>query len=965
MSSKLILIENCLDADTWLHCETDNVCEMLVAHFNGVWPDTARIYYEQVATAFDVTPIDEAGVKKLAEMEGTFYCVVYPAGPLLIPALIALVVAVVAIAILMKPQVPNNALRNQQATSPNNELSSRTNSARIKGRIPDIYGTVRSTPDLISLSYSSFMNNQEVENSVMCIGRGEYQINDCYDGETPLSFVAGSSVQVYAPFTDILSGLPYFSVGSPITIPPKKVTKSNSVNGQILRAPNSNSYTGTNNIYFQYPDKVVLSSGSTAIDFTELFSSGDSLTIARAGFSSSGVVSTTNIQPLTNSTFRFPMPSGGIGSLGAVGDSLVLENAIFVVKNATTSVVEYVYDLSGSYIVASISSATYSGVLNAVIGLTSPVAINPQWANVPIYTLPQLTPITLRTTGVNQALVLDGVYPIVSVTKTLITLGNPAAINPAWASLSTLPGQQTVATSPILTVFGVKWVGPFILEQTDRTEILVNVVAQNGIYLDNGSSQAAYSVTVEIEIQEVNNLNNPIGTPQLNTLTLQGSAVSRDQVALTGTFTTPFVGRCQVRMRRSSPTDTTFQGSVIDEVKWRDLYAATKFKTTNFGNVTVLRSITYATTGALSLKERKLNMEVMRKIPLWAGGKNFTPDLHPTNDAAEIISAISLDPRIGNRSPQELDFDSIYAARDESIAYFGTDLAFQFCYTFDSDNMSFEETISSISSAVFCQCYRRGNIIKLMFERETQDSSILFNHRNKVPKTETRTVTFGRGNDNDGVEFEWVSPIDDAVVTYFLPEDKSALNPKKIESIGVRNGLHAYIHVHRYWNRMQFENKRIEFEATQEANTLVLQDRILNSDGTRPDAQDGDITEQDGLLLIASRELRYDSTLSYSIFLQLSDGTVQSIPVQSINKRQILLKFPPRLPLVTAAEMYARTTFILNSSADKGTEPFLVTNKEPVDNFSTKITAVNYSDKYWQNDKDYINKIVDISGNLI
>lgn len=961
MSNKVILIENALEPETWLEAETDDVRAFLFEHFKGEWPDTARLYLDQVSLTSDVTPFDATGVERLGELEGTFYCVVYPAGG--IAAIIAIVIiAVVAVTVLMKPSIPTTTLRNTQATSPNNELSARTNSARVKGRIPDIFGTVRSTPDLISLSYTTFINNQEVEHSEMCIGRGTYQINDMYDGETPLEFIAGSSVEVYAPNTDIWSGLPYYSVGTAITVPPRKVTKSNSVNGQVLRAPNVNTYVGNADVYFQYPDGVVLVSSDPDKDFTDYFTTTDSLIITNSSFFSTGSSSVENVQPLTADSFRFPMPGGGIGSIGSVGDSVVLASAVFIVRTPVTDVVEAVYDLSGTYVVASITSTFYGPDEYAVIGLTSPASINPQWNYVDDFSLPPLTPIVLRTVGGSSAFDLNGTYPILSVTSNLITLGSTSAINPGWDFVATLPGARTELGSPTLAVSGPKWVGPFVLEQSDRDGMIINLVAQNGVYKDDGSTQTKFTVTVEAEIRQVNSVNVPFGPTYTYSATLVGSSVARDQVALTMEVGPPFVGRCQVRMRRVSATDKEFKGSVIDEVKWRDLYGAAPFPRNNFGNVTIVRSLTYATSGALTLKERKLNTEVTRMIPLWVGGTSFTPDLHATNDAAHIMAFVSLDRYIGNRALNEIDFASIFAARDDAIAYFGTDKAFEFCYTFDSDNLSYEETISSIASTVFCQSYRRGNVLKLMFERSTDDSVMLFNHRNKIPNSEVRTVTFGYGNDNDGIDYEWVSPIDDAVVIYSLPEDGSAVNPKKIESIGVRNGLHAHFQAWRYWNRIRYENQNVEFEATSEANLLVLQERILNADNTRPNTQDGDIIEQDGLLLVASRELATVVGVAYTIFLQLSDKTVQGISVSSISGRNIVLATPPRLPLVTAVDTYCRTTFVLVAATSTRSDAFLVTAKDPIDNFSTKITAVNYSANYWQNDKDFINGIVNEDG---
>lgn len=960
MLKTLVIAENPLDPETWIEIQTEDVCECLYEHFNGVWPDTAKLYYNNVSQVTDITPIDAAGVARLNEIEGTIHCVVYPAGAV---AFIAIaIVAIVAVAVLMRPTIPNTALRNTQAASPNNELSARTNEARVNARIPDIYGTVRSTPDLIGVSYSTFENNQEVENSLMCIGRGYYEIHDARDGETLISLVAGSTVEFYNPFTNLVTGSPFLRIGTPISGAPKKVTKSNSVNGQILRPPNADNYIGNGDLRFRYPDQIRLETTDTEADFQEVFAVGDNLNVSGASFVSASSSAAYNVQPRTVNSFRFPMPSGGLSSLGAVGDTMALQSAVFTVRDSVTSAVIAVYDLSGTYVVSGISSEVDTGVTYALIELSNPVAINPQWDKVEAYAHPEPTPTILVRPQGQSSFNLDGEYQILAITKTQITLGNPSAVNPNWNLLQDLPSDQTDLSSAVLSTVGNKWVGPYVLDQADQSETILNFVASNGIYKDDGRRQRKYSVRVEIEITQIDSSGNAIGSPYLYQRTLAGSAYSTDSVGLTAILAPGFIGPRKIRVRRDSQTDLDFEGSVVDEVKWRDLYSSTVIKTRDLGNVTVVRSKTYATSGALTLKERKLNCLVTRKIPRWEGGKNFSTNLYATNDAAEIFSAMSLDPMIGNRSLVEMDFESIYGARDAAVAYFGSPKAFEFSYTFDSDNLSYEEMAASVADAVFCQCYRRGNVIKLLFVRSQIDSRMLFNHRNKVPGSETRSVTFGWSNDNDGVEYTWVDPADDAVVTWRMPENGSAINPKKVESIGVRNRLQAYFQVNRLWNRLRYQNTSVEFEATAEANTLIREERILVADGIRPNTLDGEIIEQDGLLLVANTNLAVEAGKSYTAFLQMTDKSVDAVPVQSVSGSSIILQRPPRLPLVTDATMYARTGFTLVAADSKRADAFIVSSKDPVDNFTTKITAVNYSDKYWQNDTDFINGIVGEDG---
>jgi len=443
-----------------------------------------------------------------------------------------------------------------------------------------------------------------------------------------------------------------------------------------------------------------------------------------------------------------------------------------------------------------------------------------------------------------------------------------------------------------------------------------------------------------------------------------GSASNRETRASTLKTDLAVTGKCQVRARRLTDTDLNFDGQVVDEVKWRDLYAVSPVEQEDFGNVTTVQAVTVATSGALTVKDRKLNLIATRKVPIRISGTEFTTELFPTNRADEILSFVCLDQKIGNRNINELDIANFYDTIEEIEDYFGNELAIEFCYTFDKTNVSFEETVGTIASSVFSIVYRRGNVIKLSFEKETEDSVLLFNHRNKIPGSETRTVRFGNQDDNDGIELEYVSPIDSATLTYYIPEDKSAVNPKSIKTVGVRSKLKAYFHAWRAWNKIRFQNTATQFEATQEADLLVLRDRILVTDNTRANANDGEIYAQNGLELEISQPVDITGS-DHVIMLQHYDGSVEILPVtQGGTPYRVMLSQAPKAPLALDNDLYARATFaIVGSEAKRKTLPFILTEKNPQSNFTLELTAINYDDRYYQNDKDFIDNIVDENGN--
>jgi hypothetical protein len=853
----VIIGHNAVDPSTWVKHEVADIRELLLQEFEA-WPDNAHIYHEQVSQDRDVTPYDEASIERLGELEGVLYVVVYPGD--LITAIIAIVsvIASVAITFLLTPPVPT--LKNTQSQSANNALSERSNKARPNARIPDIFGTVRSTPDLLAVPYKIFVDHKEVEVAYMCVGKGFYEIDDILDDTTPIEQISGASVEVYDPLTSPNSGTPVISIGSAITQPLVNAKRYNSVNGQVLEPPSGSTYYNVGCKY-HYPNKIIADADTInydpefgyaytiATDLTQYFQPGGTITVVMADW----------VDPATSTH----------------------------------------YNLSGTFTISTVST-------------------------------------------------------------TEIVLSSPEASNAVWATLDDITGNETASVQSSLSGSGVGWVGPFVLDVDTLDQVLLNFVALNGLYKDDGKNQYAVNIDVEVELTPIDIAGVPTGSPETFTTTVLGTINDRSTRAVSLFANPTFTGRCKVRARRTTAKDTAFKGTVVDEIKWRDVYSISPVAASDFGDVTTVFAVTYATEGALAVKDRKLNMLVTRKLPARVGTTDtFTSLLYATNNAADIICAMALDPFIGNRDVSELDVSNIYDSQAEVVSYFGTAEAGEFNYTFDDNRLSFEESVASVAAAMFCQAYRQGSVISLSFERETQDSLLLFNHRNKLPGSETRTVRFGPAKDYDGVEYQYVDPIDDAIVKYYIPIDRSAVNPKKIESIGVRSNLQAYFAAWRAWNKIRYQNTTTEFEATQEADLLVVQDRVLVADSTRPDVQDGQVEAQNGLELTLSQPVSFEVGVTYTIFLQHVDKTVEAIGVTpGSDPYKVVLANAPRLALSLDRDNFAVATFQIVGNTDARNSPFLITEKSARNNFTVEVKAINYSDKYYQNDQDHILSLI-------
>nr|WP_314523974.1 host specificity factor TipJ family phage tail protein [uncultured Acinetobacter sp.] len=832
------VIERAATLGQWLTAKYEHMPEHLRIFYNP-----SDMEHAEISVANEVTPKNAYDLKQLDFLPGTFIVIENPKGIVAVIAAVVSLVVGVAVALLMPtPSIAQTNQNNNQSSSANNELSSRENKMRVNGRIVDLFGAANDTPDLIAVPYKVYENNVEVEHIVGCIGRGHYHINGAYDGETNIVDIAGASIEVYSPDVDIVSGNPYFALGSEITTTPLSVQQQNSVNGQILRSADTQVLEGTNHLRFGYPNEI-LRSASNFTDLTTKFVSNDRVEITNSGF----------------------------------------------------------------------------------------------WFN-------------------NQFYHLDGVYSVLSVGYDRMTLSNPAAVNPGWWILKELATQKTAELSPRIASIGEKWIGPFVLDNVERNRVLCNFVASNGLYaVYEGNNQGYVDVTIEVEVTPVNVAGEPLGNPMVQRIKMNGSSKSRQTVGVTLDMTT-FQGRCSVRARRV--TGVINAPSVVDEVKWQALYGAFPLQSTRYESETVFRARTYATTGALSVKTRKINFDLQRMLPFYQNGE-MTKEVFPTSSFADALVSMALDDKIGRRTVDELDLENIYRTYFEIVDYFGTPLAAEFCATIDDTNLSFEELVTNLCDAVGCTAYRQNNKLKLYFERPTDNSVLLFNFRNIYPDTYQKDLSFGLMDDYDGLIYEYTDPTDDSRINIYLP-DKSAKNPKEVKSVGVRNKWQAHFNAYRLWNKMRFQRKSITFDAASESELLVLRDRIAVADYRNGIHQSGDVLQQEGLILTLSHDVDFIAGKSYVIYLQMSEGSVELIPVTAgTAKNKVILGRLPNGPLKLNPEDYINTTYIVVNDDTKGSLPYLVAKREPVDQMTNKITAINYDERYYLNDKDFTDTPVD------
>lgn len=562
----------------------------------------------------------------------------------------------------------------------------------------------------------------------------------------------------------------------------------------------------------------------------------------------------------------------------------------------------------------------------------------------------------------------NGLYQIIDVAEKEIVLGDPDEVNDSWAALGS---DETIYFSPKLSTTGFHWVGPFTVDMPDCEELVCNFTCPQGLYRFNEEGEPrAQSVSGLVEVTPVNEDGSARGAVVTFAVTLTNSPESEDGdkifssddatidksprgKTLRALLAGATQGLVKVRFRRTTPLPEYKDDQFTDELAIRDCYGIAPVTQDDFGNITSVHTRVQATSGMTAQKERKMQCTVTRKVLERNIDDTFGPALVPSQNAADIICHMALDPYLGGRSLAELDVPQIYAAVADGAAYFGFPEAMYFNYSFDDDNVSFEEMVQMVANAVYCTAYRQGSVLRLFLERETPDSTMLFNHRNKLPDSETRTVRFGVVDDHDGVEFDYRT-FDGEAKTIFIPPDQSAVKPKKIERAGVVTEEQATIHAYRIWNRMRYQHTTVEFEGTAEASQLVLNERIEVADNTRPDIFDGHIVAQDGLVLELSQPFVPVGGVVYSIFIQLPTGGLDVIGVVAgVDEYHAVLQGATSVALPLDAENWADVVYQIVGDTDARSTAFIVSEKGAYDKRSVKLQAINYDSRYYQNDLDF------------
>jgi len=141
------------------------------------------------------------------------------------------------------------------APSPTYSLQAQGNSARVDGAIPEHFGRMLAYPDFAAQPYAEYSGNEQYLYQLLCIGRGQYDIEAIRIEDTPISSFADIEYEIVQP-------------GEALDLFPAAVVTSPEVSGQELLCISGNYAQSGTSIEVYCPDSGLYIGASVYLEFT-------------------------------------------------------------------------------------------------------------------------------------------------------------------------------------------------------------------------------------------------------------------------------------------------------------------------------------------------------------------------------------------------------------------------------------------------------------------------------------------------------------------------------------------------------------------------------------------------------------------------------------------------------------------------------------------------------------------------
>jgi hypothetical protein len=487
--------------------------------------------------------------------------------------------------------------------------------------------------------------------------------------------------------------------------------------------------------------------------------------------------------------------------------------------------------------------------------------------------------------------------------------------------------------------------GPFAGQRGIST-IQYNLLS-DGIYKDaGGNATSDLTITGSITVRELDDAGVPTGIGITSPWSVSSNQSNRRKQTGDTFYVNHPYDNYQVEFNRDTPRDFDFNGAVFDIVELTELYfIRNEPNGAEYGNKTTVQTRRKQSAFSVGTAQR-INMLAERQYN--DGSGRFKSRYF---DDAVYFAAIN--DRFGRRSQVQADKlrSHLRDVRDELVEYFGSEEVAYFDFTFDSQDLTFEEFINQVAKSVFCEAYQVGSDIRFFPDILQEVDAMIFSHANKTIGKQSMKVSFTDLQDKnyDCVEIKWRNPQKmDAQQSIFIPSQGT--NPKVIELVGIRNEKKAEMHAWREWYRIKYQRYSYECGVGIEATHLVPSRRIGIVNNIAGVSMDGYVTAWDGDKRIrTSQEVNVMDHSDYVAVLSTPLGGTQSFNVtQGATLNELVLDVTPAFYINTNLKENF-SYFRVARDGDLNADSYAVRSVS-LNGAEISITAVNYAEEVFQKD---------------
>lgn len=451
--------------------------------------------------------------------------------------------------------------------------------------------------------------------------------------------------------------------------------------------------------------------------------------------------------------------------------------------------------------------------------------------------------------------IIDGTYTVDTVDTDSFTV-----LLPDWGEIGTI---QSGTISNLEFVFSAPW---HVIGEAE--EVWFSLKMPQGIRKGDGTDS---TVAATLTVEELDSNGDPTGvtysrgasffgntqTPQYQTFRMNSS----DGLPASATY--------RARAVRITPSlgDNSADLLVLEYI------AAKKTYTTNFGNITLLKTLRRSTQRVNQGQSSKVNVEVTRKLRIYDNdtgiyGVTYEPTRRFCDYAFYLLHELMGVP-IAEINTDEL-FGITDNLSDEQLGYFD--------FTFDDRNVSARDRLETICNAARVRHWNEGLTWSFVRNEAKPVKTVMFNRRNLKAASAKYVQKFHLPSDNDGIDLKYVDPDDNTEKTISkrivagLIENGQGLNPVEMTLAGCRNLLQAQNRSELEIRQLLLQRVNVTDTALNDAQLIRLGERCDWVDIYDSDIFDGEILSVSGNVYTTSERFTPQDGVTYYVYVTDADG---------------------------------------------------------------------------------------------